>query len=204
MIPALFAAAKAATWAQRGIVAGVVVGTLAAVFGWGYLKGYSSSQKNCQANILAQVEESTKSAVLAHQAGAAVVRETQREERIVTDKMADVKKKVVSHAKKNPIPLTTATVAIYDRLISVPNETAMSVPDANPGTGSTEIPRGRVATETIAVLLDEEGNDIGLTTDELAQAAADFAEKYALIKNAYRGLSLWNDEREKIELERLP
>lgn len=202
MIPAIFAAAKAATWAQRGTIAGIIVGVVAAVFGWGYLKGYASCENSHQANILAQVEESAKTAVRAHQAGAVVVRETQREERTVTEKMAEVKKEVVTHAKKNPKPLSIATVALYDRLVSVPNETAVSVPAANPGTGSSEVPRGRVATEAFAFLRDEEGNDIGLTTEELVQAATDFAEKYALMKNAYRGLSSWNDEREKIELER--
>lgn len=60
-----------------------------------------------------------------------------------------------------------------------------------------------MATETPLILRDEAGQDIGLTTEDLAQAATDFAEKYALMKERYRQLSEWNDKREHMEIERL-
>ena len=60
-----------------------------------------------------------------------------------------------------------------------------------------------MAAQTVAGLQDENGQAVELTTEELAQAAVDFAEKYALMKNAYKGLSDWNEGRERLELERL-
>lgn len=184
------------------IAAGVV---LLVVCTW--WKTYDAMRTACEEErvrmVAVQAEESAKMSVQAHQMGSVVVREGKLEDLSIKTEMADVRKEVVSHAKKNPKPLTTATVAIYDKLIRVPNETAVSVPSADSGTGGPEVSRGRVDAETPLILRDEEGNEIGLTTEDLVQAATDFAEKYALMKNAYRRFSLWNDGREKIELERL-
>lgn len=153
--------------------------------------------------VAAQAEEAARMAVQAHQMGSVAVQEARHAERTIETKMNEVRKEVVSHAKQNPKPLNTATVAIYDRLIRVPNETAVPVPAADPGTGGAEIPRGGVGAETPLFLRDEEGHDIGLTTEDLAQAATDFAEKYARLKSRYRDLSDWNDAREHLEIERL-
>lgn len=197
------AAKFASPLVKWGTVAGVVVILLA----WTNWITYDRMRTACEDErvrmVEVQAEESAKMSVQAHQMGSVVVREGKLEELSIKTEMDDVRKEVVSHAKKNPKPLTTATVAIYDRLIRVPNETAVSVPAADSGTGGAEVSRGRVEAETPLILRDEEGNEIGLTTEDLVQAATDFAEKYALMKNAYRRFSLWNDGRERIELERL-
>lgn len=186
-----------------GTVAGVVVVLLA----WTNWKTYDHMRTQCEDErdrlVAAQAEEAAKMAVQAHQMGSLAVQEAREAERTIETKMDDVRREVVSHAKRNPKPLSTATVAIYDRLIRVPNETAVPVPAADPGAGGAQVPRGGVAAETPLLLRDEEGHDIGLTTEDLAQAATDFAEKYARLKSRYRNLSEWNDAREHLEIERL-
>lgn len=197
------AAKFASPLVKWGTVAGVVVVLLA----WTNWKTYDHMRASCEEErvrmVAAQAEESAKMAVKAHQMGSVAVQEAQHADRVIEAKIETVRKEVVSHAKKNPKPLDTATRVIYDRLISVPNETAVSVPAADPSAGGAEVPRGGVAAEASAILRDEEDHDIGLTTEELAQAATDFAEKYARMKERYRALSDWNDDREHLEIERL-
>mgnify|MGYP003545647328 FL=1 len=134
---------------------------------------------------------------------AVVVKANDQAERVIEAKAEQVKKEVVYHARKNPKPLAAATIAIYDQLVSLPNEAGRSLPTPDPRAGTSEVSRGGLAVETITAIQDEDGNRIELTTEELAQAAVDFAEKYALMKNAYKGLSDWNEGRERLELERL-
>lgn len=140
-----------------GTVAGVVVLLLA----WTNWKTYDAMRSACEEErvrmVAAQAEEAAKMAVRAHQMGSVAVQEAQHADRVIEAKIETVRKEVVSHAKKNPKPLDTATRVIYDRLISVPNETAVSVPTADPSTGGVEVPRGGVAAEASAVLRDEEG-----------------------------------------------
>lgn len=197
------AAKFASPWVKWGAVAAVVVALLA----WTNWHTYDRMRAACEEErvrmVAEQAAESAKMAVQAHQMGSVAVRASQQEERVIAEKMDVVKKEVVSHAKRNPKPLSTTTVSIYSELIRVPNETALSVPAADPGTGGTEISRGGVAAEAPLVLRDEEGDDIGLTTEELAQAATDFAEKYARMKSRYKELSDWNEQREHLEIERL-
>lgn len=197
------AAKFASPLVKWGTVAGVVVVLLA----WTNWKTYDHMRAACEEErvrmVAAQAEEAAKMAVQAHQMGAVAVQEVQHEERVIEAKIETVRKEVTTHAKRNPKPLSTTTVAIYDRLISVPNETALSVPATDSGTGGAEVSRGGVAAETPLVLRDEEGNEIGLTTEDLAQAATDFAEKYALMKSRYKKFSGWNDDREHLEIERL-
>lgn len=197
------AAKFASPLVKWGTVAGVVVLLLA----WSNWKTYDRMRTACEAErvrmVAAQAEESARMAVQAHQMGAVAVQQSQRAERIIADKMDEVKREVVTYAKQNPKPLSAATVAMYDRLVSVPNDTALSIPAADSRAGRAEVPRGGVAAETPLVLRDEEGHDIGLTTEELVQAATDFAEKYALMKDRYKQLSEWNDSREHLEIERL-
>ncbi len=197
------AAKFASPLVKWGTVAGLVVVLLA----WTNWKTYDRMRTACEDErarmVAAQAEEAARMAVQAHQMGSVAVQESQQAERIIAEKMDEVKKEVVTYAKQNPRPLSAATVAMYDQLIRVPNETALSVPATDSGTGGAEVPRGGVAAETPLVLRDEEGHDVGLTTEDLAQAATDFAEKYALLKSRYRDLSDWNDAREHLEIERL-
>lgn len=193
----------ASPWIKWGAVGAVVVLLLA----WTNWKTYDRMRTACEEErvriVSEQAEDAAKKAIQAHQMGSVAVQETQREERAIAAKMDEVKKEVVSHAKENPKPLSTATVSIYSKLIRVPNETAVSVPAADPGAGGAQVSRGGVGAEAPIVLRDEEGEDIGLTTEDLAQAATDFAEKYALMKSRYKKLSDWNDDREHLEIERL-
>lgn len=214
MIPP-FLVTKAAEWlapvaakftsplVKWGAVGAAVVVLLA----WTNWKTYDRMRAACEEErvrmVAAQAEEAARMAVQAHQMGSVAVQQSQQAERAIVDKMDEVKKEVVSHAKQNPKPLSTATVSIYRELIRVPNETALPVPAADSGAGGTQIPRGGMAAETPLFLRDEEGHDIGLTTEDLAQAATDFAEKYALMKDRYKQLSDWNDNREHLEIERL-
>lgn len=197
------AAKFASPLVKWGTVAGVVVALMVCTWWTTYDYMRTACEEERVRMVAAHAEEAAKMAVRAHQMGSVAVQDSQQAERVIADKMDEVKKEVVAYAKKNPKPLSTATVAIYDRLVSVPNETALSVPAADSGSGGVEVPRGGVAAETSAVLRDEEGNDVGLTTEELAQAATDFAEKYARMKERYKALSDWNDDREHLEIERL-
>lgn len=172
-----------------------------------YVSGKNAGKKQILAEwnaaIALQAEQSVQQAIQAHAMESAVVKSADSEERTIEVKAEQLKKKVVAHARKNPQPLTPATVALYDRLIRLPNETGHDLPAPDPGAGKPEVPRGGMAVETVTGIQDEDGNNIILTTEELAQAAVDFAEKYALMKNAYQALSAWNDGREAIELKRL-
>lgn len=186
-----------------GALAGVVVLLLA----WTNWKTYDRMRAACEEErvrmVAEQAEEAARMAVQAHQMGSVAVQQSQQAERAIVDKMDEVKKEVVAHAKHNPKPLSTATQSIYRELIRVPNETALSVPAADSGAGGAQVSSGGVGAKAAEGLRDEEGADIGLTTEDLAQAATDFAEKYALMKDRYKQLSDWNDNREHLEIERL-
>ncbi len=186
---------------------GAVAGGVALVLAWTNWKTYDSMRTACEEErvrmVAQQADDAAKTSVQAHQMGSSAVREAQREERSIADKMADVKKEVVSHAKQHPQPISPAAVSLYDELIRVPNETAVRPPAADLGAGGAEVPRGGVGAETPLLLRDEEGEDIGLTMEDLAQAATDFAEKYARMNARYQQLSAWNDDLEHLEIERL-
>ncbi len=200
MLPALMAARPAIKY---GVLAGGLALLLSSLFSWGYLKGRSDMKEKWDAAIAEQAAESNRQVIQAKTMESQVVQESIAVERAIESKAEQVKKEVVHHARKNPQPLSAAVVSIYDRLISLPNEAGHSVSAPDSGTGTSEVPRGGVAAQTVTGIQDEDGNTIELTTEELAQAAVDFAEKYALMKNAYKGLSDWNDGREAIELRRL-
>jgi hypothetical protein len=200
MLPALMAAKPLIKY---GVLIGVPVLILTISHTTAYFKGKAACAREQDALIAEASMEAMKESVKADAMEAKVVKENDQAERVIEAKAEQAKKEVVHHARKNPKPLAAATIAIYDRLVSLPNEAGRSVPSTNPGTAAPQIPRGRLAVETTTAIQDEDGNRIELTTEELAQAAVDFAEKYALMKNAYKGLSDWNDGRERLELERL-
>ena len=168
-----------------------------------YFKGKAACAREQDAIIAQASMEAMTESVNADAMEAVVVKANDQAERVIEAKAEIIKKEVVHHARKNPKPLAAATVAIYDRLVSLPNEAGRSMPPADHGTGASEIPRAGLADQAVAGIQDENGQAVELTTEELAQAAVDFAEKYALMKNAYTGLSDWNDGRERLELERL-
>lgn len=176
---------------------------VASIWGHGYATGKKVVHKEWDASIAVASSNAVHEAVKADAMESKIVKAHDQAERVIEAKAEQVKKEVVHHAKKDPKPISAATVAIYDRLISLPNEAGRSVSSADPSAGASEVPRGGLAVETTTAIQEEDGNTVELTTEELAQAAVDFAEKYALMKNAYKGLSDWNDGREKLELQRL-
>lgn len=204
MIPPFLASALAKPVVRYGTVAGVVVLVLSSIWLHGYSKGRAAVKAQWDTSLSAAAANAVTESVKADAMESAVVKATDHAERVIEAKAKQIKKEVRHHARKDPKPLSAATTAMYDRLISLPNETGRDMPAADLGAGASEISRGRLAPETpIRVPLDAEGESVELTTEELVQAAVDFAEKYALMKNAYKGFSDWNDGRERLELERL-
>jgi hypothetical protein len=200
MLPALMAAKPLIKY---GVLIGVPVLILTISHTTVYFKGKAACAREQDALIAEASMEAMKESVKADAMEAKVVKENDQAERVIEAKAEQVKKEVVHHARKNPKPLAAATIAIYDRLVSLPNEAGRSVPAPDSSAGAPEVPRAGLAAQTTTALQDENGNAVELTTEELAQAAVDFAKKYALMKNAYKGLSDWNDGREQLELERL-
>lgn len=202
MIPVL-----AAAWAKPAIKYAVMGGAafllIGSIWGHGFASGKKFVYKEWNGSIADASAQAVRESVKAEAMESAVVKANDQAERVIEAKAETVKKKVVHHAKKDPKPLSAATVAIYDELISLPNEAGLGLSTPDPGTGAPEVPRGGVEVEATTRVQDEDGQDVELTTEELAQAAVDFAEKYALMKNAYKGLSDWNDGRERLELQRL-
>ena len=200
MLPALMAAKPLIKY---GVMAGVAVLLVGSIWGHGYFTGKKVVHEEWDAAIATASAQAIHESVKADAMEAGVVKANDQAERVIEAKAEQVKKEVMHHARKNPKPLAAATIAIYDQLVSLPNEAGRSLPTPDPRAGTSEVSRGGLAVETITAIQDEDGNRIELTTEELAQAAVDFAEKYALMKNAYKGLSDWNEGRERLELERL-
>lgn len=204
MIPAMLAAKPLIKY---GLLIGVPVLLLTMSHTWMYWSGKHQGQKEVRvewdAALARQAKESARQVVAAQAMASAVVNEAAQEQRMIAAQAKHIKREVVHNARQDPKPLSAAVVSLYDRLISVPNETSDRLPPSDLRPGTPEVPRGGLAAPTIAALQDEDGNPIELTTEELAQAAVDFAEKYALMKSAYKGLSDWNDGRERIETQRV-
>lgn len=200
MIPALLTAKPLIKY---GVMAGAAVLLVGSMWGHGYFTGKKVVHEEWDAAIAQASANAIHESVKADAMEAVVVKENDQAERVIEAKAEQVKKEVMHHARKNPKPLAAATIAIYDKLVSLPNEAGRSVPSTDPRAGTPEVPRGRLDGETTTALQDENGQAVELTTEELSQAAVDFAEKYALMKNAYKGLSDWNEGRERLELERL-
>lgn len=201
MLPALMAAKPLIKY---GILAGVVVASVGSIWAHGYFTGKKAVHEEWDASIAQASANAMHESVKADAMESVIVKANDQAERVIEAKAETVKKKVVHHAKQDPKPLSAATVAIYDELISLPNEAGLRVPPADPSAGAPEVPRRGVEAQAVArISLDAGGEPVELTTEELVQAAVDFAEKYALMKNAYKGLSDWNEGRERLELQRL-
>lgn len=200
---ALLAAQFAKPIVKWGAIAGGIVLLIGSIWLHGYSKGKRVVQNSWDAAVAQASVNAVNEAVKAAAMESAVVKAGDLAERVIETKAEIVKQKVVRYAKKDPKPLRAATVAIYDELVRLPNEAGHSLPSTDPRAGTSEISRGGVAAEAVTRIQDEEGNDIELTTEELAQAATDFSKLFAKMKNKYGVLSEWNDGRERLELERL-
>lgn len=200
MLPALMAAKPLVKY---GVMAGVAVLLVGSIWGHGYFTGKKVVHEEWDAAIATASAQAIHESVKADAMESAVVKANDQAERVIEAKAEQVKKEVVHHARKNPKPLAATTIAIYDKLVSLPNEAGHSVSASNPGAGTPEVPRGGLAAQTVAGVQDENGQAVELTTEELAQAAVDFAEKYAKLKERYASFNDWNEGRERLELERL-
>jgi hypothetical protein len=200
---ALLAAQFAKPLVRYGAIAGGLALLIGAIWVHGYHKGQRVVQNSWDAAIAQASVNAVNESVKAAAMESAVVKAGDLAERVIEAKAEIVKQKVVRYAKKDPTPLRAATIAIYDELIRLPNEAGHSLPSTDPSAGTPEISRGGVAIETVTRIQDEEGNEIELTTEELAQAATDFSKLFAKMKNKYGVFSEWNEGREKLELERI-
>lgn len=200
MFPALLAARPLIKY---GIMIGVPLLILTISHTTVYFKGKAACQREQDAIIAQASMDAMRESVKADAMESVVVKRNDQADRAIDVKAETNKKEVASHAKANRKPIGPATVAIYDRLVSLPNEAGRSLPSPDLSPGASEISGGRVETEAVARVQDEEGNTIELTTEELELAAADWSKLYAKMKNKYSGFSEWNDGRERLELERL-
>lgn len=200
MFPALMAAQPLIRY---GVLIGVPVLLAGLLFGWGYVKGRADMKATWDAAIAEQAQENAKHVVQAEAMEAQVIRKTDGQERQIQEQVRQIEKEARPHVTRKPISRTVERV--YDRLVELSNEAGRGVSSPDPGSGKPEVSRGTVAAETAARVSvpAEDGASVELTTEELLQAAVDFAEKYALLKNAYQGFSTWNDGREALELSRL-
>lgn len=200
MLPALMAAKPLIKY---GVLIGVPLLILTISHTTVYFKGKAACQREQDAIIAHASMQAMKESVKADAMESVVVKKNDQADRAIDVKSETNKKEVASHAKANRKPISAATVAIYDRLISLPNEAGISVPSTDPSPRAPEVPRGGVEAQAVARVQDEEGNTVELTTEELELAAADWSELFAKMKNKYSGFSEWNDGREGLELKRL-
>lgn len=202
MLPALMAAQPLIKYGVMGGGAMLLVGS---IWGHGYFTGKKVVHEEWDATIAQASANAMRESVKADAMESKVVKAIEHEERVIEAKSEQVKKKVVHHAKQNPKVLSPVTVALYDELIRLPNETGNRLPASDSGTGAPQVQPGEVPAQTSSRVSVDLGNGetVELTTEELAAAAADWSKQFALIKNDYLGFSAWNDGRERIELERL-
>ena len=168
MIPAILAAAKAATWAQRGIVLGIVAGVVGAIFGWGYLKGYSSCEKNYDQTIIAQAIDRGQ-----HEASKAEALEAVEERHDVKDREANQQIKVVTNEvikyveKSKPITLDPEYQRVVAELERVQRNNENRVSQADPAPVETpELRAQKITTNQLllayAELVNARGEDLKL------------------------------------------
>jgi hypothetical protein len=198
MLPALMALKPAIKY---GVPVAILVALIGGTNTCSYVKGKRVVQQAWDASIAQQAAQSVREVVKAQAMESEVVRESDVRERDIKRKVDTIRKKVLRDPHKT-ITLSPATVRLHDELRSLSNKTDDRVPAADPGTGSPEILRGGLGSATTEVLQVEDGEFVELTMEELKQAATDYFEKYALLRNNYRGLSEWNDGREALEKAR--
>jgi hypothetical protein len=198
MLPALMAAKPILKY-------GLVIGIPVALFVGGYVTGCTKGERNVQqawdASIAQQAAQSVREVVKAQAMESEVVRESDVRERDIKKKADTIRKKVLREPHKT-ITLSPATVRVHDELRSLSEQADDRVSAADSGTRSPEILRGGLGPSVTEVVQVEDGESVELTMEELKQAATDYFEKYALMRNNYRGFSEWNDGREALEKAR--
>lgn len=198
MIPAILAAAKAATWAQRGIVAGVIVGTLAAVFGWGYLKGYSSCEKNYDQTIIAQALDAK-----GHEAAKAEALDAVEERNDVKERQADQQTKVVTHEvikyveKTRPVTLDPEYQRLAERVRELQRDAENRVSQADAATAEVaELRAAQITTNQLLLAYTELANARGEDLKLIGFLKDWEKTRYAAEMAFYEGLPLEARDRE--------
>lgn len=198
MIPALFAAAKAATWAQRGIVTGVIVGVVAGVFGWGYLKGYLSCEKNYNQSVLTQAIDAKQ-----HEASKAEALESVEERHDVKERQAEQQTKVVTNEiiryveKSKPITLEPEYQRLAERVRELQRDAENRVSQANAATAEVaELRAAQITTNQLLLAYTELANARGEDLKLIGFVKDWEKTRYAAEMAFYEGLPLEAKDRE--------
>ena len=204
MIPAVIAAKLANPLIKWGIVGGVALIGLFSLWLHGYHKGKGVERSHYEALLMEQSEDNAKKLAEAVKMTSAVTQDDIEKKREVKERIKYVNKEVIRYVEKTPsIPLDAELIRMYDTLLGVLNSTAVELPAPDVDAGTPEVPRGRLGTPAPGIVhLDTDQGEVHLTTEQLIQAVVDMSEKYALMKQSYKGATDWNEGREKIELER--
>ena len=196
----------AAKLANPFIKYGLMGATVIALWIHGYYYGKGVEREYWEQLFAKQTSENiAKQAVEEQAMSSAVTKEDIQAKREVKERIKIVNKEVIRYVDKNPSkPLDSDLIRMYDTLLGVLNSTARDLPTPDADAGTSEVSRGGLASPPAEIIhLDTDEGQIDLTTDELIQAVVDMSEKYALMKQSYKGATDWNEGREKIELERL-
>lgn len=201
MLPALMALQPAIKY---GVPAAVLVALLGGTNTCSYVKGKRVVQQEWDATIAQQAAESAQQAVHAQVMESKIVRAIDVQERAIQQKAKTIKKKVSTYAHaKQTVTISAPLVRMHDELRGLSDQAGPGLSTPDPGAGTPEVPSGGMgAAAAPLVPVEADGESVTLTTEELAQAVTDFYEKYALMRNSYRGFSEWNDGREKLERAR--
>lgn len=197
MISALFAGL---TLAQKAAVAGAVLASLGALWGWGYLAGRESVQQAWDAAVSEQLQASLKHVTQVAQVGTdAAVATAERESRD-RELVAILERKAAHNAKTTtkPCVLDPGYVALRDELTRVLNHPVNRLPSADASTGEPLGLRAETAEEVGAVpsappnrdALGARGGD-PLTTNEATQQDIEIADDLLQCRTKYAGLKQW-------------
>lgn len=206
MIPAFLAAPLAKPLVKWGIVGGVLVAAILSIWLHGFYTCKRSMQREYAEAVAQQAATAAQHAVDASVMEAKIVQDIGVAERNIQRKAKIIRKKVSTygHAKQT-VTISAPLVGLHDELRGLSGQARSRVSASNPGTGASEVSSGGVGPagpQGLSIDSPDGGEAVTLTGDELAQAVMDVYEKYALMRNNYRGLSEWNDGRERLEKSR--
>ena len=206
MIPAFLAAPLAKPLVKWGIVGGVLVAAILSIWLHGFFTCKRAMQREYAEAVVQQAAESTRHTVQAQDMESKIVQDIAAAERTIHRKARVIRKKVSTygHAKQT-VTISAPFVSLHDELRGLSGQASSRVSSADPGPGSPEVSSGGVgpaSPEGLSIDSHDGSEAVTLTGDELAQAVMDMYEKYALMRNSYKGLSEWNDGREKLERAR--
>jgi len=197
MLPALVALRPALKY-------GLMVGIPVALFGGGYVTGCTNGERNVHqewdASIAMQAAKVGPEVIKAQAMESAVVKQVDVRQRDIRQRTNSMRNRKVAHDKT--IVLSPATVRLHDELRGLSEQTGDRLSDTDPRAGTSQVPPGGMGSAVAEVVQGDDGDAIELTHEELRQAVIDFYERYALLRNQYRGFSEWNDGRERLEKAR--